>query len=128
MSSSLSAHTIIYPPGAIDVSGNVKIKNTIEAKTVKTEKLNIATNDDEASTSGVLSASAGIGTITRNTSSLVIKTTAVTKDSLIYVTFSGDYSPAVRYWTDTKIAGKSFTIKLDQPVSSNAKFNWWIVN
>jgi hypothetical protein len=111
----------------VDKNGNVNIQNSLTAKEVNTEKLNITINSN-ASSSATLSASTGISTITKNTNSVTIKTTAITKDSLIYVTFNGDYSPAVRYWTEGKVAGNSFTIKLDAPVAKDVKLNWWIVN
>jgi hypothetical protein len=110
----------------IDKSGNVNIQQAVSAKTVNTTKLNIVT--DTATTSAALSASAGTATINANTNSVTIKTTAVTNNSLIYITFNGDYSPAVRYWIDTKVAGNSFTVKLDAAVNNSVKFNWWIVN
>jgi hypothetical protein len=110
----------------IDKNGNMTVINSITANEINTQKLNITANT--ATTSATLSASAGVSTIMKNTSSVTIKTTAVTKDSLIYVTFNGDYSPAVRYWTEGKTAGKSFIIKLDAAVANDVKLNWWIVN
>ena len=112
----------------IDKDGNVNIQKTVTAKTVNTEKLNITTAGGTATSSAALSASAGTATINKNSDSVMIKTTAVTNNSLIYVTFSGDYSPAVRYWIDSKVAGSAFTVKLDAPVNNSVKFNWWIVN
>ena len=111
----------------IDTDGNVKVENSITAKEVKTQKLNIIT-DPDSDTSVTQNASAGVATISKYANSVTIKTTAVTKDSLIYVTFNDDYSPAVRYWIDTKIAGKSFTIKLNANVGNSVNLNWWIVN
>ena len=96
-------------------------------KDITTTKLNIV-SDTTASGSAVLSASAGDDVIEQGTSSITIKTTAVTGKSLIFVTFNSDYSPATRYWIENKTAGKSFTIKLDANVARDAKFNWWIVN
>ncbi|HSW88860.1 MAG TPA: hypothetical protein VLG12_06885, partial [Candidatus Saccharimonadales bacterium] len=112
----------------IDTDGNVNIKQTITAKAINTTKLNIITTDTAASSSAVLSASAGTANMTKGKDSITIPTTAVTKNSIINVTFDGDYSPAVRYWIDTKTAGKSFLLKLDAPVDNDVKFNWWIVN
>jgi hypothetical protein len=108
----------------IDINGNINILNSLTAKEVNTGKLNITNNADTAA----LSASAGIGTMVKDTDTLIIKTTAVTKDSLIYVTFSGDYRPAIRYWIDNKTVSKSFTVKLDAEVANDVKLNWWIVN
>ena len=111
----------------VDSSGNVTINNSLTAHEVTTDKLNIA-SDTTSSQSAVLSASAGVSVITAGNDTIIINTTAVTNNSLIYVTFNGDYSPAVRYWVDSKTAGTSFTVKLDAQVAHDAKFNWWIVN
>ncbi len=100
----------------IDTTGNIQSAGNITAK-----KFNVDTSD-------VSAASAGTGTITAGTNSTIINTSAVTSNSLIQVTFTSDYGPATRYWIKTKTAGQSFTIQLDQPVLTNAKFNWWIVN
>jgi hypothetical protein len=113
----------------IDMGGNVNVKNSITAKEVNTQKLNIITDTSaEATQSAVLSASAGTATIAKDTDNIIIDTTAITDNSLINVTFNGDYSPAVRYWTENKIAGNSFTIKLNAAVAKDVKLNWWIVN
>jgi hypothetical protein len=111
----------------IDTDGNMLIKESITAKTVTTQKLNITT-DTTASSSATLSASAGVSTMTTGIDTLTIQTSAITTNSLIYITFQGNYSPALRYWTDGKVAGKSFTVHLDAPVANSVKFNWWIVN
>jgi len=113
----------------IDMNGNVNVQNSITAKEVNTQKLNIITDTStEATQSAVLSASAGTATIAKDTDNIIIDTTAITDNSLINVTFNGDYSPAVRYWTENKIAGNSFTIKLNAAVAKDVKLNWWIVN
>jgi hypothetical protein len=112
----------------ISKDGNVTVAQTLGAQTVNTQKLNIVTTDNSASTSAQLTASAGEDTMTAGQKSLVIHTKAVTSKSLIYVTFTGDYSPAIRYWTDSKVAGTSFTVHVDAPVANDAQFNWWIVN
>jgi len=113
----------------IDMNGNVNVQNSITAKEINTRKLNIITDTSAESTqSAVLSASAGTATIAKDTDNIIINTTAVTDNSLINVTFNGDYSPAVRYWTENKIAGDSFTIKLNAAVAKDVKLNWWIVN
>jgi hypothetical protein len=111
----------------IDAQGNVVIDNTLTVKTITTQKINIVT-DTTATTSAVLAASTGVATVVKGTSSITIPTSAVTANSLIYVTFNGDYSPALRYWIATKTPNASFTLKLDQPVGQDAKFSWWIVN
>jgi hypothetical protein len=110
----------------VDTYGNVTILKSITAGVVNTQKLNITA--DTSTTSAVLSASAGVATVAKGTSTITIPTTAVNANSLIYVTFSGDYGPAIRYWIDSKTAHTSFTLKLDATVANSVKFNWWIVN
>ena len=100
----------------IDTNGNIDTAGTLTA-----QKVNIPTTPAN-------SASAGEGTITAATQQITINTHAVTAQSLIYITFTDDYAPAIRYWIESKVAGTSFTIKLDKTVTSNTKFNWWIVN
>ena len=112
----------------IDEKGNIKIQNKVEAKTVETEKLNITSTDTISSKSAELSASAGNGTLPKNTNTITIKTKAVTSNSIINISFNDDYSPALRYWIDEKVEGKYFKLKMDAKVSKNVKFNWWIVN
>ncbi|HEX7041640.1 MAG TPA: hypothetical protein VF189_00160, partial [Patescibacteria group bacterium] len=125
---SLGGLDILSGKVVIDPNGNVNIKESLNAKVVNTEKINITTTDNQASSSAVLSASAGVATIVSGTDSVTINTKAVTGNSLIYITFTDDYSPATRYWIAAKNAGNSFTVKLDIPVLNNAKFSWWIVN
>ena len=112
----------------IDETGYVRIQNSLDAKTVNTQKLNIVTTDNESSNSAVLSASAGIATMKEGTNAITINTTAVNDGSLIYVTFNDDYSPAIRYWTNDIADGESFKVNLNRPVAKDAQFNWWIVN
>ena len=111
----------------IDTSGNLVSQGSITAQTINTTKLNI-TGASTATESGQLSASAGVDTISNGTDNLTIQTSAVSANSLIYVTFGGDYYPATRYWISDKTPGQSFTIQLDQPVESDTQFSWWIVN
>jgi len=53
---------------------------------------------------------------------------AITEWSKIYVTFTNSYAPATRFWIAEKKAGESFAVELDASVSTNAKFDWWIIN
>jgi hypothetical protein len=76
----------------------------------------------------VASAATGKATIIEGTQTITINTTAITNKSAIYVTFSDDYAPATRYWTDSIIPNTSFTIHLDKPVGQDSRLNWWIVN
>ena len=55
-----------------------------------------------------------------------IKTTAARSNVRIYVTPVGSTENQVLYIADIK-EGESFTVKVDQKVTHDVKFNWWIV-
>ncbi len=100
----------------VDTSGNIHSTGEITVK-----KVNIDTSDTAA-------AAAGKSTLEAGKSEITIPTTAVSADSLIQVTFRGNYAPATRYWIESQKRGESFTLKLDQAVQKNTDFSWMIVN
>ena len=55
-----------------------------------------------------------------------IKSSQITSGSKVYVTFTGNYSPANRFWVSKIEAQKGFYIDLDAPVFDNTEFSWWI--
>lgn len=89
--------------------------------TVKAGKFMVDTSDK-------LKSSAGEGVMVGGESSLIIQTERVSDGSLIYVTFTSDYSPATRYWVEGRKNGESFILKTDQPMAQDSSFSWWIVN
>ncbi len=81
---------------------------------------------DTSFTETVASGSAGTSIITANETERTIYTPFVKEDSLIYVTATSDtqgQTPYVARQTAT-----SFTIQLPSPITTNVKFNWWVVN
>ncbi|MEI7750440.1 MAG: hypothetical protein WCJ25_05615, partial [Candidatus Moraniibacteriota bacterium] len=58
--------------------------------------------------------------------SVFIKTTAVVSDSLIYVTPTGSTKNQVPFIDSVK-AGEGFTVSVDDPVTADLHFNWFLV-
>ncbi len=75
-----------------------------------------------------VNASAGEAVIPAGTDLIEIQTESVTEGSLIYVTFTSDYTPATRYWVESRKKGESFILKMDKIVDIDSQFSWWIVN
>ena len=97
---------------AIDTNGNLFTKGIIT-----TVKIQIDTSD-------ALSASAGIATISAGLTSVQIKTTALTPNSLIFAT--PDTTPAAV--STQKINTNTFEIRIPEALEEKLKVNWWIVN
>jgi hypothetical protein len=70
----------------------------------------------------------GTAFIPKNQKKLFIQTPLVKNNYKVYVTFTGDYSPASRYWVSSIDDYKGFTVELDTPVFANTEFNWWVTN
>jgi hypothetical protein len=70
----------------------------------------------------------GRATILAGSSELLITNSLITDSSKVFVTFRDSYAPATSYWVSEIKAGESFTVTLDQPVSTDARFDYWIVN
>lgn len=100
----------------IGTDGSVAVRGEVAS-----DKYRITIRDDG-------SASAGEGIVPAGADSVVVPTSSVTATSLIYVTFTSDYSPATRFWVSERTEGASFALKLDQPLDADGVFSWWIVN
>lgn len=70
----------------------------------------------------------GTAFIPKNQKKIFIQTPFSKTTNKIYVTFTSDYSPAVRYWISDIKDYDGFTVELDAPVFSNSEFNWWMTN
>ncbi|KKP36848.1 MAG: hypothetical protein UR27_C0012G0005 [Candidatus Peregrinibacteria bacterium GW2011_GWA2_33_10] len=91
-------------------------------------KLNISGMDDATATvSATSSATIGEATMSAGVKTISIETTAVTDQSLIYVTPQSSTNNQVLY-VKTKTPGIGFTVNIDTAISKDVKFNWWIVN
>ncbi len=69
----------------------------------------------------------GIATLAAGALSVKIPTTAVTEDSLIYITPVTSTNNKVIY-VKTKLPGEGVIVGLDLPAPTDIKFNWWIIN
>ncbi len=107
----------------IGTDGTVTIAGTVEAQTVKAET--VQTKAIEVDRSEKEDATAGTSTIKPGETSVVIKTTAVKADSLIFVTEKTEQF-ATMIVTQQK-DGESFTVKIKEAASGDVTFNWLIV-
>ena len=100
----------------ITSQGDIEIKGQVQAEKIVIEKSNEQ------------SASAGEATVPATFDRVLIKTTSVKSESLIYVTFTSNYRPATRFWIEDRIEGESFVLRLDRDVEQDSNFSWWIIN
>lgn len=100
--------------GDINISGDLALTGDLVASSVKTDELKIS---DKTS---------GSGEILAGKSFVAIENVKLTKDSKVVTTFTSDWAGATRYWI-TKEDGK-FEVHTDQSVTSNASFDWIIIN
>jgi hypothetical protein len=91
--------------------GNIKTLGEVTAK-----KFNVDTQD-------VAGASAGKVTILAGEDFAIVETTALTPDSLIFVT--PEKAVAIGSY---KFDGTTFVIELDAPATQDLDVNWWIIN
>ncbi len=94
-------------------TGDIKTEGSVTAA-----KVGVEAQDDE-------NLSAGTGKIDAGDITLVIKTKAVTKDSLVFVTASTKTSRILNV-TDKK-PGESITIEMDKEDKKDVEFSWFIV-
>jgi len=73
-------------------------------------------------------ADSGTNTLFSGKKVVFVKSTNVTNNSKVYVTFNENYSPATRYWVPNAIPFEGFYVELDSPTAQNASFTWWITN
>lgn len=58
--------------------------------------------------------------------SIFVRAKKIQTNSKVYVTFRGDYSPAVRYWVSDVVPNAGFYINLDAPTYNDVEFDWWL--
>ncbi len=96
----------------IDPIGDLKTVSGITAK-----KYNVDTSDTNA-------ASVGEGIIPAGKTEVIIKTSAVSGNSRIFVT---PHTPAL-LGVISQVKGQSFTVMLDKAQTTDIHFDWWIIN
>ncbi|MDA1079967.1 MAG: hypothetical protein O2840_04755, partial [bacterium] len=90
--------------------------------------IGVGSDTQLATESGTLNTdkTSGKATIAAGTSELVINSTALSEDSLVYVTPVGSTGNKVLY-VKSQQAGQ-FIVGFDTAVITNVPFNWWVVN
>ena len=100
----------------IDTQGNIRTEGEITARKIK-----IDTTTDTASKS------LGTGTIAAGDTEIEILTTAVTNKSKIFLTPTSS-TGGEQLIVSSKQTGVGFTVSIVSPVSSNIKFDWFIID
>ena len=59
---------------------------------------------------------------------IFVKSSFVTANSKVYITFMDNYSPASRFWVSKVVPVEGFYVELDSPTAQNTSFNWWVSN
>ncbi len=129
--SSASAFGKLIVKGAADKTVTIDQNGNITASGSATvARLNITGMDDPTSTiaaTATSSATIGTGIVRAGTKEVTVATTAITDQSLIYVTPITSTNNQVLY-VKTKTAGAGFTVNMDTDIPQDVRFNWWIVN
>src|SRR3989344_3435 len=68
----------------------------------------------------------GNGIFPSGIKTVFVKAPTALTTSKIYITFTGNYSPATRYWVSNIVPYEGFYIELDSPVAQNTGFSWWV--
>lgn len=98
-------------------SADIDILGRLSAKEISSEKYSISNNDD--------SPTIGTATIKAGETKVAIETKAVDGDSKIFVTPLAE--DPILWSISKKEKGESFTLKINEAVESDLKFDWWIV-
>ncbi len=121
LQSSPLADTVDFFNGQVTIDKTGRIVATeVVAKTVTTEKLNIANPVSGAE-------HIGTATIPAGATEIPVNTTATTANSKVFLTATsstGGQALIVSY----QEAGLGFIVSLDHTYASDIKFNWWIVD
>ncbi|NCN82951.1 MAG: tail fiber domain-containing protein, partial [Candidatus Pacebacteria bacterium] len=102
----------ISAQGKADFAGGIGVGSDTQVATGSSE-----INTDKTS---------GKATIAAGTSELVIHSTVLSEDSLIYVTPGGSTGNKVLYVKSQQ--ADQFVVGFDSATTSNVSFNWWVVN
>lgn len=117
--------------GDVYSSGSAKFAHDLIASgSAFLSKLNIVSQPVTAAVDGsyVASSSAGTASLAAYKREVTIQSPYVTKDSLIYVTPSTNTGNQVLYLLRQNEEDHTFTVGVNQPISRQIEFNWFIVN
>ena len=129
----------------IDTSGNVAIEGNLDvAGTITTNKLVLSTTDQKpqaeseepTESESIPSSSIGTATLTAGETSITIQTTALTENSLVYLTPTSSTGNKVLYLKQTTTCIEdnaptctpAFTAGIDKTHDTDITFNWWLVD
>ncbi len=107
----------------IDTSGNLTVAESITAKELRTQKLQIL-GDTNTAEGAVLASSTGKVEIEAGKTSVTVKTAALTENSLIFVSAENIPTAVAAKKTD----GETIEIFISSPLAEILKVSWWIIN
>jgi hypothetical protein len=70
----------------------------------------------------------GRGKILAGSKEALVSIPTLDKNSVIQITFEGDFAPATHYFIADKIPGESFKVILNTPTEEDVNFTWWIIH
>ncbi len=107
----------------IDTMGNMVVKESLTVKELKANKIKLI-GEKEATPGAVLAASTGKTEIVAGQTSVQIKTSLLTTDSLIFVTPENIPTPVAA----RKVDDQTIEISIETSLSESLKVNWWVIN
>jgi hypothetical protein len=104
------------------IEAQIKEIKKLTAQTTETGKLIISVKEEEAKT-------IGSGIIKTGETSVEIETKAVNEGSRIFTNIISKISDAPVLMTPEEeiVAGESFKVEINNSLTQDVKFNWWIV-
>lgn len=149
---------VINETGKVQVNGDLTVSGKITTKDLETEtsvsenstvkeniqilgsvsigqKIELASAEASDSAEVVTNKSTGQAIIEKNSNTTTIKSSLISKDSLIYITPVSDTLDKVIYVSEqmaenpeTKESEGFFTVKINTAIEKDITFNWWIIN
>jgi len=110
--------------GTIVLEGDMTISGKVEAKIVAAEEFKV--KSAENTEDGKSQTTAGAATLLKDTKELVIETTKVEENSLIFITPTKLTNEPLA--VIEKISGESFKVSISKLATEDITFNWIIVN
>ncbi|OGY15514.1 MAG: hypothetical protein A3H88_01630 [Candidatus Blackburnbacteria bacterium RIFCSPLOWO2_02_FULL_44_9] len=132
---------IVDATGNVKINGNLYVSGNIEAQNASTDSLEtkgsatlnkivIASGEsgetDNIDTSTQSNATAGKAILPAGETIVTIANTNVTDSTLVYVTPNSPTGNQVLY-IKNKLAGESFTVAVDNPLTQDVEFSWWVI-
>lgn len=105
------------------VNGDATISGKLETAELLTRKLSLIA--DTAATESSRAASFGESILPSGQTQLVVTSTSITQNSLIFITPTSPTEKTL-YVMDKK--KEEFTVGISSPAATEIKFNWWVIN